>query len=105
MGAGGFAVVGDGGHELVGAAEPVDGRAQAGEVVHECVEEPAGTDADHDLGPGLADGAQGGCGHFLGVTEKAVLAVRPVSERVRALTPVSLTGPRMRLVAVTPVPR
>src|SRR5204862_2490022 len=33
--AGGFPVVGDGGHQLVGAAEPVEGRAQAGEVVHE----------------------------------------------------------------------
>ena len=29
---------------------------------------------------------------FCGLTEKAVLAVRPVSARVRALTPVSLTG-------------
>jgi hypothetical protein len=39
---------------------------------------------------------------FCGLTEKAVLAVRPVSARVRALTPVSLTGPRMMPVAVTP---
>src|SRR5947208_7922466 len=34
---------------------------------------------------------------FCGLTEKAVLAVRPVSARVRALTPVSLTEPRMML--------
>src|SRR6185437_4502868 len=33
--AGGFPVVGDGGHQLAGATEPVEGRAQAGEVVHE----------------------------------------------------------------------
>jgi hypothetical protein len=34
---------------------------------------------------------------FCGLTEKAVLAVSPVSARVRALTPVSLTEPRMML--------
>ena len=57
VGAGGFPVVGDGGHQLVGAAEPVEGRAQAGELVHERFEEPARADADDDFGFGVADGA------------------------------------------------
>jgi predicted ATPase len=63
--AGGFPVVGDGGHQLVGAAEPVEGRAQAGEVVHERFEEPARADADDDFGFGVADGAQRGRGDLL----------------------------------------
>src|SRR6266550_6760504 len=63
--AGGFAVVGDGGHQLAGAAEPVEGRAQAGEVVHERFEEPAWADADDDLGLGAADGVQRGRGDLL----------------------------------------
>src|SRR5262249_29584361 len=42
---------------------------------------------------------------FCRLTENAVLAEGPVSARVRALTPASSTGPRIRLVAGTPVRR
>jgi hypothetical protein len=38
---------------------------------------------------------------FCGLTEKAVLAVRPVSARVRALTPVSLTSGIQRTLRVS----
>src|SRR5262245_2288997 len=64
-GAGGFAVVGDGGQELIGAAEPVEPWAQAGEVVHQRFEHPARAGADDHLRLGLVDGADGGGGHFL----------------------------------------
>src|SRR5204862_6084080 len=50
----GVPVVGDGGHQLVRAAEPGEGRAQAGEVVHQRFEEPARAGADDDLGVGVA---------------------------------------------------
>src|SRR5689334_10386232 len=65
LSAAGFPVVGDGGHQLVGAAEPVEGRAQAGEVVHERFEEPARADTDDDLSFGVADGAYRGRGDLV----------------------------------------
>ena len=39
IGAGGFPVVGDGGHQFVGAAEPVEGRAQGWALVDQELEE------------------------------------------------------------------
>jgi hypothetical protein len=71
VGAGGFAVVGDGGHQLAGAAEPVEGGAQAGEVVRERFEEPAGAGADDDLAVGLLMARSVAAATLCGRAEKA----------------------------------
>ena len=84
----GFPVVGDGGHQLAGAAEPVERRAQAGEVVHQRLEDPAGADADDDLATKLL--AAGASLHhinrYLGhvserMTEHSAIKSRAVGDR------------------------